>query len=228
MITLRQFLLDGRNGLSRIQTLGAHLGAVHDGVATIQLEGIVQLGQPLAGRTVPRILNPPVSLHEDSRSKVLIGIPPIRWAGSAAASTEDALVHAIKLGPVLAGLEPLGLAFTLVTRGLQPRLDGAVLFVKVAKVRHQILHHVHVREGVDLGGSARVGINVAQASQSVGTVNVHGTRPADTLTARTTECQCGVLLGLDLDESIEDHGTTLIQVDRVCGLYGCLYAVESV
>ena len=33
---------------------------------------------------------------------------------------------------------------------LQPRLDRPVLLVEVVHVRHQVLHHIHVGQGVDL------------------------------------------------------------------------------
>jgi len=55
-------LFDVRDGLAGVQVLGAGLGAVHDGVAAVQLEGVVQLRQTLFRELVPRVLDPPVSL----------------------------------------------------------------------------------------------------------------------------------------------------------------------
>ena len=46
-MTLRNSLLDLSNGSARVQALGACLGAVHDGVAAVQLEGIVQMVKSL-------------------------------------------------------------------------------------------------------------------------------------------------------------------------------------
>lgn len=51
-------LLDGADGLARVEALGAGLGAVHDRVAAVQLEGIVQLRQTLGGALVATVLNP--------------------------------------------------------------------------------------------------------------------------------------------------------------------------
>ena len=45
-----------------------NLGAVHNGVATIKLKGIIQIGQALLGLAVTRIFNPTIGLHEYGRS----------------------------------------------------------------------------------------------------------------------------------------------------------------
>ena len=55
-------VLQVRDGLAGVQTLGAHLGAVHDGVAAEQLEGVIQEGQALRGLLVTGVLNPSISL----------------------------------------------------------------------------------------------------------------------------------------------------------------------
>lgn len=64
-----------------------------------------------------------------------------------------------------------------------------------------------MREGVDLGVLATVTVDSAKAGKGVLTVNVHGARSADTLTARTTESEGGVDLILNFDESIENLQT---------------------
>ena len=56
------FLFDVRDGFSRVQVLGAGLGAVHDGVAAVELERVVELREPLLGELVARVLDPPVRL----------------------------------------------------------------------------------------------------------------------------------------------------------------------
>ena len=122
--------------------LGTDLGAVHDGMATVQLEGVVELGQPFLGVIVAAVLDPPVGLHEDRRAEVLVGVPPVRWAGGRAARAQDALVHAVELGPVLPTLEVFGLAVGLALGVLEPRFDGPVLLVEVAHVGHQVLDDV--------------------------------------------------------------------------------------
>ena len=46
-LTLHHHLLDFRDGLGGVQPLRAGLRAIHDGVAAIELEGVVELLQPL-------------------------------------------------------------------------------------------------------------------------------------------------------------------------------------
>jgi hypothetical protein len=57
-----QLLLDLSNRLGRIQVLGTDLGTVHNGVTTIQLEGIIDVGKPLGRLHITRVLNPTVRL----------------------------------------------------------------------------------------------------------------------------------------------------------------------
>ena len=61
-----------------------------------------------------------------------------------------------------------------------------------------------------------------QASQSVNTVDVHGARTADTFTAGSAESQGRVEFVLYPDESIEHHGSGLVQVEVVGGHLGLL------
>ena len=59
-------LLDVLDVLSRVEALGAGVGAVEDGLAAVELERIVKLLETVGGVTVTAISNPAVSLHEDS------------------------------------------------------------------------------------------------------------------------------------------------------------------
>ena len=52
-------LLDLGNGLARVEALRAHTGAVHDGLAPIQLVGIINLLQALLCELVPAVNDPP-------------------------------------------------------------------------------------------------------------------------------------------------------------------------
>jgi hypothetical protein len=113
-------------------------------MAAVELKGVVQFGQPLGGLSVPAILDPSVGLHEDGRTKVGVGVPPVGRTRRGAACTENALVHAVQLGPILSRLQELGLAVFLGRPRLQPGFDGTVLFVKVAHIGHEIFNHVHV------------------------------------------------------------------------------------
>jgi hypothetical protein len=54
------------------------------------------------------------------------------------------------------------------------------LVVELAEIRNQVSDNRHVRERVDAHGVCSIGRNFAKTSQSVGTVDVHGTRTANT------------------------------------------------
>lgn len=94
---IRDLLLDGSNGLARVESLRAGTRAVHDGLATIQSERIIQILKALLGQLVTGILNPTVRLHKHSRTKITIAVPPVRWARGRAASAKNTLVHTIQL-----------------------------------------------------------------------------------------------------------------------------------
>ena len=182
---------------------GADLGAVHDGVTTVQLEGIVQLGETFLSLAITAVLNPTVGLHEYRRSQVLVGIPPVTRTRSAATSAENAFVHAIQFGAIFNGLQVLALAFLLGFLGLQPRLNAAVLLVEIAHIWDQILDHVHVGKRVNLGGLAFVFlVNVGEACKSVDSINVHGARTANSLTAGASKGEGRVLFVLNFQERV--------------------------
>jgi len=103
--------------------------AIHDRVTTIQLERVVQFRQPLVREVVAGVLDPAVRLHQHRRAQVFIGVPPVGGARGATARAQDALVHAIEFGAVLAGLQKFSLSFLLAIFGLKPGLNGPVLFV---------------------------------------------------------------------------------------------------
>ncbi len=92
----------------------------------------------------------------------------------------------------------------------------------ISHVGDQILDNIHVRQWINLGHiSTRLlfplGLNVTKASQGVTSVDVHGARSADSLTARSAEGQSGILLGFDFDESIQDHGSAVVEINGVRG-----------
>ena len=156
-------MLDHPDRLAWVEAFGAGLGAVHDGVAAVELEAVVQRLQTLLGLLVSRINDPAVGLHiiqindirlydviyleENGRSKVLIGAPPVRRTGRRAARAENALVQPIELLAVLLGLQELPVlqVVAALDLGLQPGLDVLVLGEEVAQVRHKVAEHVHLR-----------------------------------------------------------------------------------
>src|SRR5215472_11102578 len=84
-------LLDLGDGLGGIESLGAGLGAVHDGVAAVEPERVLERVQALAGHLVAAVGDPAIGLQEDRRTQVAVAVPPVARARGRAAETEDAL-----------------------------------------------------------------------------------------------------------------------------------------
>src|SRR5690606_26194398 len=104
---LQHQLLDLADGLGGIEPLRAGAGAVHDGVAAVELEGILQLVQARAGVLVAAVDDPAVGLQQDRRAEVALAVPPVARAAGRAAGAEDALVEAVELGAVFLRLQAL-------------------------------------------------------------------------------------------------------------------------
>ena len=64
-------------------------------------------------------------------------------------------------------------------------------------------------------GLRQVLIDGLDAGQIVNALNVHSTGTANALSARAPEGKAGIVLVLDLDESVEVHRIALGQVDVV-------------
>jgi hypothetical protein len=73
-------LLDLRNRLSGVQALGASLGAVENGVATVQAHRVLQIDLALGGALVTGIDQPAVRLEQDGGAEILLRVPPVRRA----------------------------------------------------------------------------------------------------------------------------------------------------
>mmetsp|Transcript_117543 Transcript_117543/g.228497 ORF Transcript_117543/g.228497 Transcript_117543/m.228497 type:complete len:322 (-) Transcript_117543:12-977(-) len=213
-VGLSHLLFQMHNCLCWVQTFWAAVGAVHDPMATIQLHGVVDPCQTLLCELVPGISNPAVRLHEHRGSQIVLRIPPIGWAGSHAASTQDTFVHAIKLGTVFLALEILLVTLLLHIFTLQPRLDGFVLVIEICEVGNQVFHNICVRQWLDFNGLC-AGFNVQKTGKAVFAVDVHGARATYSFTARTTESQRGINFVFDFDESIQNHGAALLQINCV-------------
>mmetsp|Transcript_45657 Transcript_45657/g.102900 ORF Transcript_45657/g.102900 Transcript_45657/m.102900 type:complete len:207 (-) Transcript_45657:234-854(-) len=185
------------DSFARVQVLGARLAAIHDRLAPVHLESVVEERQALLLLSVPAVCQPTVRLQQDGGPQVLILIPPVRGARRRAARAQDALVEAVQLCAV-------GLRLVVFYGGIhtlfgdQEGLHALVLLVEVGHVRDQVLQHVHVRQGVDLGAHACVG-DLAEARKRVGPIHVHGARAADALAARPPERERRVHLVLNLD-----------------------------
>src|SRR5262245_11014690 len=121
-------LLDLGDRLGGIKVLGAGLGAVHDGVATIEPERILEIVESLACRLVAAVANPAVGLQEARRAEIAVAIPPIARARRAAAGAQDAIVEPVELGPLSVALPALLLGRRAYV--LEPRLDRGVLGIE--------------------------------------------------------------------------------------------------
>src|SRR5690349_12228253 len=107
VLAFDQQLLDGADRLSRIEAFRARAGAVHDRVAAVEPERILESIQPLAGGFVAGIRDPAVRLQQDRRPQELLAVPPVARASGGAAETENALPKAVELGALLRALQPL-------------------------------------------------------------------------------------------------------------------------
>lgn len=75
-----QKLLDLSDGLAGVEALRARSRAVHDGVATVDAERILEPFQAGLCGFVARVNDPAVGLHEDGWAQVLVTVPPVRGA----------------------------------------------------------------------------------------------------------------------------------------------------
>jgi len=84
--------LDFGDGEGRVETLRAGPSAVEDCMTPIKTHLILQLLLPLGRLGIPRIRNPPISLHQRRRTQILVLIPPIAGATRRATSAENTFV----------------------------------------------------------------------------------------------------------------------------------------
>lgn len=104
----------------------------------------------------------------------------------------------------------------VVLLALQPWLNWFILIVEVGHVGNEIFDDVHVWQRVNLHRLVQVcSVDLADASQSVGSTNVHRARSADSLAARTTEGQSWIHFILDLDQGIEHHWSASVEINFV-------------
>mgnify|MGYP007002851536 CR=1 FL=1 len=100
-------LLDLGDCLCRVQSLRTNARAIHDGVAPIQAERILERVETFAGHLVAAVGEPAIGLEQDRRPQELIGVPPIAGARRRAAGAQDALVQAVELLALLGRLQAL-------------------------------------------------------------------------------------------------------------------------
>src|SRR6267378_4249904 len=108
------------DGERRVEALRAGLGAVHDRVAAVEAERILEPIKALARPLVATVSEPAVGLQQDRRAEILVLVPPVARARGRAAEAQDALPLAIELGAILGGLPARAVRRRLIR--LQPRL----------------------------------------------------------------------------------------------------------
>lgn len=101
----RHLLLNLPDSQRRVKSLGTGPRAVENRVTPVQAHAVVHGVQALMRLLVSRVVDPAVRLKEDSGAEILFLVPPVRWAGGAAASAENALVETVELLTVRLGLE---------------------------------------------------------------------------------------------------------------------------
>src|ERR1700694_5455991 len=128
-LALDHLQLEFGDGLGRIEALRAGLGAVQDGVATIEPERILEIVEPLAGGFIAAVLDPAVRLQQRGRAEITLAVPPIARARGRTAGAQNTFVEAVELFAVLMALPPFFLRRR--RRRLQPRFDRGVLRVEI-------------------------------------------------------------------------------------------------
>src|SRR6201991_2687363 len=113
--------LDAGDRLRGVESLRAGLRAVHDGVAAVEPERILEIVEALALVFVAAVVDPSARLQQRGRTEEALGIPPVARARGRAAGAQDALVEPVELLTVLVALFPLLLRGR--RDGVQPRFD---------------------------------------------------------------------------------------------------------
>src|SRR5471032_2709953 len=75
--TLDHQLLDLGDRLGRIEALGTGLGAVHDRVAAVEPERILELVEALALGFVAAVGDPAIGLQQDGGTEITVAAPPV-------------------------------------------------------------------------------------------------------------------------------------------------------
>src|ERR1700692_3430077 len=135
------------NRTRRVEPFRAGVGAVHDGVAAIETERILEPVEALTGVLIPTVDQPPMRLQQDRWAEIAILVPPVTRARRRTAEAKNAFPRAVELCAFLWRLTALAIRWRLI--GLNPRLDQSVLRIETGEVRDEILQHLQVRQWRD-------------------------------------------------------------------------------
>src|SRR5271166_2640012 len=89
------------NRARRVEPFRAGPSAVHDRVAAIEPERVLEPVETLAGALISAVGEPAVGLQQDRRAEIAVLVPPVARARGRAAEAEDALPQAVELGALL-------------------------------------------------------------------------------------------------------------------------------
>ena len=87
-------LLDLGDRLRGIEPLRAGPRAVHDRVAAVELERVLEVVEARTGILVAAVDDPAIGLQQDRRAQVAFAVPPVARAAGRAARAQDAFVQA--------------------------------------------------------------------------------------------------------------------------------------
>src|ERR1700738_1837885 len=95
---LRHHSLRVGNRTRRVEPFRAGPGAVHDGVAAIEPERVLEPVEALSGVLITAVGEPAVRLQQDRRAEIAVLVPPVARARGRAAEAKDALPQTVELG----------------------------------------------------------------------------------------------------------------------------------
>src|SRR5438105_13588079 len=81
------------NRARRVEPFGAGPGAVHDGVASIETERVLEPVEAFAGALISAVDKPAVRLQEDRWANIAVRVQPVARARGRAAAATNALAR---------------------------------------------------------------------------------------------------------------------------------------
>src|SRR5258707_6153822 len=87
-LPLDHLQLELGDGFRGVEALRARLGAVHDGVAAVEPERILEIVEPLAGGFIAGILDPARRLQQRGGAEGTFAVPPVARARGRATGAE--------------------------------------------------------------------------------------------------------------------------------------------
>jgi len=215
-------------GTTRVETLGAGEGAQTDLIAFTELHVTSELFESLLRVLVSRVNDPSVGLHKNCWTKVVLWMPPIRWASWLAASAKYTLIKSIEQLPIFNSLQVLSLSLNFLLLSLKEWIDRLVLSIKVAHINHKVLEDEHEHEWWHGRLLGVVLWDATETSQVMPSIDVHGTGATDTFTATSSEWESRIDLILDLDECVKEHGAALAHINVVGHILGPVIGVVGI